>query len=67
MGSDQIIVAGFAWALAGVVLALAAAISGRPFFPWLLYGVAYFPLALIHLVFGRPRIREAGPIEDDAI
>ena len=67
MASDQIILAGFAWALAGVVLAVVAAVMGRPFFGWRLYAVAFFPLALYHLIFGRPRLRRSGPIDDDAI
>ena len=39
--------------------------SGRPFLPWLLFGVAYWPLALFHLLFRPHRVRDAGPIEED--
>ena len=60
MASDQIIVAGFAWAAIGVAVAVAAALKGRPFLPWLLYGVALWPLALAHLIFRKPRIPDAG-------
>ncbi len=65
MASDEIILAGIAWAAMGIVIAVAAALTGRPFLPWLLYGVAFWPLALIHLIFWRPRIRDAGPLDED--
>ena len=65
MASADIIVAGVAWAVLGVVIAAAAALRGRPFWPWLLYSVAFWPLALLHLIFVRHRIRGAGPLEED--
>ena len=67
MASDAIIVAGFLWVLIGIAIAVVAAVRGRPFFPWLLYGVAFWPLALVHLVFRRPRVRGAGPLDDDQL
>jgi hypothetical protein len=65
MASDQIIVAGVAWAVIGVAIAVAAALKGRPFLPWLLYAVAFWPLALIHLIFWKPRIPGSGPLDDE--
>lgn len=65
MASDQIIVAGVFWILTGFGIAVAAALSGRPFLPWLLFGVAYWPLALFHLLFRPHRVRDAGQIEED--
>ena len=65
MPSDQIIVAGLAWAAIGVAIAVAAALKGRPFLPWLLYGVAFWLLALCHLIVGKPRITDAGPLDDE--
>ena len=65
MASDHIIVAGVFWALIGLGVAVSAALCGRPFLPWLLFGVAYWPLALFHLLFRPHRVRDAGPIEED--
>ena len=65
MASDQIIVGGVLWVIIGAVVGVAAALCGRPFLPWLLYGVAYWPLALFHLLFRPHRVRDAGPIEED--
>lgn len=67
MASDQIIVAGFAWVFVGVAVAVAAALRGRPFWPWLLYGVAYWPIALPHLIFRRPRIHGVSPLGGDEV
>jgi len=65
MPSDQIIVAGVLWLLIGIGVATAAVLAGRPFLPWLLYGVAFWPLALFHLVFWRQRMRGGSPLDED--
>lgn len=66
MASDQIIVAGIAWAVIGILVAVVARLIGRkPFLLWLLYCFAFWPLAVFHLVFWKPRIRDAGPFEED--
>jgi len=67
MASDTIIAAGFIWVLIGIAIAVVAAARGRPFFPWLLYGVAFWPLALVHLLFHKPRIHGASPLDDDEL
>ncbi|MBL8664122.1 MAG: hypothetical protein JNM29_14910 [Candidatus Odyssella sp.] len=64
MASEDIILAGIVWVVLGIAIAAVAALRGRPFWPWLLFSVAFWPLALIHLVFVRHRIREAGPLEE---
>jgi hypothetical protein len=65
MASADIILAGIVWAVLGVVITVIAALRGRPFWPWLLFSVAFWPLALLHLIFRKHRIREAGPLEED--
>jgi len=66
MTSSAIIVAGFVWAVIGVVVAAVAAARGRPFWPWLLFSVGFWPLAIFHLIFLKPRIPHSGPLDDDA-
>lgn len=65
MASTDIILAGVVWAVLGIAVAAIAALRGRPFWPWLLYGVAFWPLALLHLIFVKHRVRDAGPLEED--
>src|SRR5262249_32855251 len=65
MASDEIIVAGIVLAALGVVTAIVAVLTGRPFLSWLLYGIAFWPLALFHLIFWKPRIRDVGPLDED--
>ena len=67
MASDEIIIAGFLWVLIGIATAAIAAVRGRPFLPWLLYGVAFWPLALVHLLFRKPRIHGASPLDGDEL
>jgi len=63
--SADLILAGIIWVVLGVVIAVIAALRGRPFWPWLLYSVAFLPLALLHLIFIKHRNREAGPLDED--
>ena len=65
MASTTIIVASIAWTILGIVIAVAAARFGRPFWPWLIYSIAFWPLAFLHLIFVKHRIRDAGPLEED--
>lgn len=65
MASTDIVLAGVVWAVLGIAVAAIAALRGRPFWPWLLYGVAFWPLALLHLIFVKHRVRDAGPLEED--
>jgi membrane protein implicated in regulation of membrane protease activity len=65
VASADIILAGIAWAVLGVSIAVIAALRGRPFWPWLVCSVAFWPLALLHLIFVKHRIRDAGPLEED--
>jgi hypothetical protein len=63
--SADIILAGIIWAVLGVAIAVIAALRGRPFWPWLLYSIAFWPLAALHLIFNKHRRREAGPLDED--
>ena len=63
--SADLILAGFIWGGLGVAIAVIAALRGRPFWPWLLYSVAFWPLALLHLIFIKHRRRQAGPLDED--
>jgi hypothetical protein len=65
MSSANMILAAAAWVVAGVAVAVAAALSGRPFWFWLVYAVAFWPLALAHLLFVKPRRPGASPLDDD--
>ncbi len=65
MASADIILAGIAWVVIGIAIAVVAALYRRPFWPWFLYSVAFWPLALLHLIAMKHRIREAGPLEED--
>jgi hypothetical protein len=63
--SADIILAAIVWVVLGVAIAMVAALRGRPFWPWLLYSVAFWPLALLHLIFVKHRRPEAGPLDED--
>jgi membrane protein implicated in regulation of membrane protease activity len=65
MASDVIIVAGFGWVAVGVAIAAIAVLRGRPFWPWLVYGIAFWPLAIVHLLLFKPRVPGTGPIDED--
>ena len=65
MASTDIILAGVAWAAFGVAIAAVAALRGRPFWPWLLFSIAFWPLALLHLIFVKHRIPDAGPLDEE--
>lgn len=65
MASGDLVLLGIVWTVLGVLVAVFAAARGRPFLPWLLYGVAFWPLALVHLAFWKPRNRETGPLDED--
>ncbi|MGH7003631.1 MAG: hypothetical protein ACREIP_06755 [Alphaproteobacteria bacterium] len=54
------------WAILGLAVALIAAARGRRFWPWLIYGLAFWPMAFLHLFFGKSRGPGAGPFGDDA-
>jgi hypothetical protein len=65
--SSNIIVAGVGWVVLGFAVAIAAALRGRPFWAWLLYSVAFWPLAIYHLLFTRPRNPDVGPLDEDQV
>lgn len=65
MASNEIILAGVVWVVLGIAIAVIAALRGRPFWPWLLFSVAFWPLALLHLIFRKHRIPSAGPLDED--
>lgn len=65
MSSAVLILAAAAWTIVGVAIAVVAALRGRPFWLWLVYAVGFWPLALAHLLFAKPRYPHAGPLDDD--
>jgi membrane protein implicated in regulation of membrane protease activity len=65
MASGDLVLAGIVWTVLGILVAIVAALRGRPFWPWLLYSIAFWPLALVHIIFWKPRIRDAGPLDED--
>jgi hypothetical protein len=53
------------WLVLGLGVPVLASRRGRPFWPWLLYGVAFWPLAYLQLFFGKPPGPGEGPLGGD--
>jgi len=67
MSSLELMLIAVIWVVLGLTVAITAAIKGRPFWPWLLYAVAFWPPAALHLFFRRAPLPHSGPLDEDQI
>lgn len=49
----------FFWIIMGVVVGIIANSKGKSFFPWFLYGVLIWPVALTHIIVTKSENQEA--------